>query len=115
MKFSAAALAALAGAVVAVKDERTFAVLRFTSKQIARGRIDPIVSPGNVSSHVHTVLGGSGFSKSSTGEDLANSKCSNALVKGDNSNYWYPSLFFMDPKDGHFEPVEILYTNVYYL
>ncbi|PNY25537.1 WSC domain-containing protein 2 [Tolypocladium capitatum] len=115
MKFAvAAALAALAGAASAGKDRRTFAVLRFNNKMLTRARADPIVSPGKVASHVHNVLGGSGFRLGSKGPDLTSSSCSTAMVKGDNSNYWYPSLYFKDPKTGKYEDVEVFYTNAYY-
>ncbi|KAF5019985.1 hypothetical protein F66182_7998, partial [Fusarium sp. NRRL 66182] len=40
--------------------------------------------------------------------------CSNALVKGDDSNYWFPSLYFHDPETGEFEDVEFDYFNAYY-
>lgn len=109
-----AAVAALAGAASAGKDKRTFAVLHFNNKMLTKGRADPIVSPGKTASHVHNILGGSGFSLGSTGQDLTNSKCSTAMVKGDNSNYWYPSLYFKDPKTGKYEDVEVFYTNAYY-
>lgn len=108
-----AALAALVG-TVAAKDERTFAVLRFTNEGLTKGRMDPIISPGKTSNHVHTVMGGSGFGKSATGDDLVNSKCSNAKIKGDNSAYWFPSLYFKDPDSGKFEDVDVNYVNVYY-
>ncbi|POR34088.1 WSC domain-containing protein 2 [Tolypocladium paradoxum] len=115
MKLAAAtALAALAGAASAGKDRRTFAVLHFNNKMLTRARADPIVSPGKVASHVHNILGGSGFSLGSKGQDLTNSKCSTAMIKGDNSNYWYPSLYFKDPKTGKLEDVEVFYTNAYY-
>ncbi|KAG5926899.1 hypothetical protein E4U53_002961 [Claviceps sorghi] len=118
MKFTGAtALLAMAAAVSARKDnpdKRTFAVLRFTNKQLTKGRMDPIVTPGKVSSHVHTVMGGSGFGLGSTGKDIMASNCSTALVKGDNSNYWFPSLYFKDPKTGKLEDVEMFYANVYY-
>ncbi|UKZ80658.1 hypothetical protein TrVFT333_008421 [Trichoderma virens FT-333] len=114
MKFSTtAAVAAMAG-VAAAKDSRTFAVLRFTNKGLVTTRADPIVNPGVPSGHVHNVLGGSGFSFSSTGEELLKSNCSTALVKGDYSNYWYPTLYFHDPKTGNLEYVDVYYTNVYY-
>lgn len=116
MKFTTAAAAtALFGAAAAAKDQRTFAVLHFTNKQLTIGRVDPIVTPGRIGTHSHHVLGGSGFSKSSTGQDLLKSNCSSARVAGDDSNYWFPSLYFKDPKTGHFESVEIFYNNVYYL
>jgi hypothetical protein len=115
MKFKhSATLLALVGAVVA-KDEGTFAVLRFTNKQLTKGRMDPIVSPAKISAHVHTIMGGSNFGISSTGETITKSQCTNAQVKGDNSNYWFPSLYFHDESASTFEPVDVFYTNVYYL
>ncbi|KAF5017881.1 hypothetical protein F66182_10159, partial [Fusarium sp. NRRL 66182] len=77
----ATAAALLAGAATAAHETGTFAVLRFTNNQLTKGRMDPILFPGLTSTHVHHIMGGSGFSKSSTGEDLLKSKCSNALVK----------------------------------
>ncbi|KAL6802021.1 COOH terminal WSC domain-containing protein [Trichoderma sp. SZMC 28012] len=116
MKFTTttAAVAAMAGIAAAAKDSRTFAVLRFTNKGLVTTRADPIVNPGVPSGHVHNVLGGSNFGFSSTGADLVKSNCSTALVKGDYSNYWYPTLYFHDPKTGDFEYVDVYYTNVYY-
>lgn len=111
----ASTVAVLATAAVAAKDERTFAVLRFTNKQLTISRTDPIVNPGEPSTHVHHIVGGSNFGMSSTGEELMNSKCTNAKIKGDNSNYWWPSLYFKDPKTGELEAVELFYANVYYL
>ncbi|KAK2589727.1 hypothetical protein QQS21_012594 [Conoideocrella luteorostrata] len=118
MKLTATtALLALIGSATARKDkpdQRTFAVLRFTNKQLVKTRADPIISPGVAGSHVHTVMGGSGFGLSSTGKDLMASNCSNAMVKGDNSNYWFPSLYFKDPQTGKLEDVELFYANAYY-
>lgn len=109
-----ATLAALIG-VAAAKDGRTFAVLHhYGDGPLMVGRVDPVVSPGQISSHVHTVMGASNFGMSSTGAELVESNCTTALIKGDKSAYWYPALYFQDPKDGHFEPVEMFYMNVYY-
>lgn len=110
---AAAALAALAGTALA-KDERTFSVLRFNGKQLTKGRVDPLVDPGRPAPHVHTVLGGSNFGINSTGQDLLESKCTTAMVKGDNSNYWFPSLFYKDHESGKLEEVQVFYVNVYY-
>ncbi|KAK8933100.1 WSC domain-containing protein 1 [Metarhizium anisopliae] len=109
-----AATAALVGTGFSAKNERTFAVLRFTNKQLTKGRMDPIVSPGQVSTHVHSIFGGSNFGLGSTGKDLMDSKCTTAMIKGDNSNYWVPSLYFKDPKTGKLEDVELFYANAYY-
>ncbi|KAK0389515.1 hypothetical protein NLU13_3090 [Sarocladium strictum] len=116
MKFSvtAAAMAALGGIASAAKDERTFAVLRFTNKFLTKGSVDPLVTPGKVSSHAHQVMGGSGFGLGSTGDDLMKSTCTNANVKGDLSNYWFPKLYFHDEAKNDFEEVEVMYVNVYY-
>ncbi|KAL0931960.1 uncharacterized protein CTRU02_212913 [Colletotrichum truncatum] len=118
MKFStaAAALTTLIGAASAgsKSSERTFAVLRFNGKELVRTRVDPIVSPGQPASHVHGVMGGSNFGLSANGETLSKSKCTNAMINGDNSAYWFPWLYFQDPKTQKFEPVEIFYVNIYY-
>lgn len=108
-----AALAALIAAAAA-KDEQTFAVLRFNG-MVTQGRMDPIVSPGEPSQHVHGVVGGSGFSMDATGEDLLNSECTTAKVQGDNSAYWFPTLYFKDPGTEKLEPVNFYYASVYYL
>ncbi|KAK1580513.1 uncharacterized protein LY79DRAFT_520702 [Colletotrichum navitas] len=117
MKFAAAAsLATLFGAASAGSrsDDRTFAVLRFNNKQLVKARVDPIIDPGKISTHVHGIMGGSNFGMSATGETLAQSKCSNAMISGDDSAYWFPSLYFHDPKTQAFESVDVFYVNVYY-
>src|SRR5688572_31984362 len=42
------------------------------------------------------------------------SKCTNAMIKGDFSNYWFPKLYFHDEAKDNFEEVEVMYVNVYY-
>ena len=93
-----AALAAITGTADAAKDSLTHAVLRFTNKSLVKVREDPIANPGTVGKHVHNVMGGSAFGKSVTGEELMNSKCTNAQIVGDMSSYWFPSLYFKDPE-----------------
>lgn len=100
----------------AARDGRTFAVLRFQgNKPLMEARLDPIAQPGVASSHVHTIMGGSNFGAWATGETLMRSDCSNALVAGDRSAYWYPKLYFYDRLNGSFESVDLYYMNVYYL
>ncbi|KPV75713.1 uncharacterized protein RHOBADRAFT_25888, partial [Rhodotorula graminis WP1] len=67
-------------------------------------RADPIVSPGQVAGHVHTVVGGSNFGLSSSFQDLRASECTSCLVKQDSSAYWVPSQFF-EWKNGSFSSV----------
>jgi hypothetical protein len=115
MKFTiATAAAVLASTAMAAHEKGTFAVLRFNGKELTKGRMDPSVSPGKPSKHVHSIMGASGFSMSATADDLLKSECSNAKVKGDFSNYWFPSLYFKDPNNGSYESVSISYVNAYY-
>nr|POE75583.1 hypothetical protein CFP56_53695 [Quercus suber] len=62
-------------------------------------RADPIISPGVVSGHVHTVSGGSGFGFTTSYEKLRASKCSSCSIQQDLSAYWTPKLYYMS-KDG---------------
>ncbi|KAK0448198.1 hypothetical protein EV421DRAFT_1676991, partial [Armillaria borealis] len=67
-------------------------------------RMDPIQYPGIVGSHVHSVLGGSGFSLNFSTADLRGSECTSIPVQEDKSNYWYPVRFYVK-KDGSFVTV----------
>ena len=67
--------------------------------------MDPIVSPGVVAGHTHTVNGGSNFSPSSTFADMRASDCTSCLVKQDMSAYWTPQLYFQYA-NGSFRSVE---------
>ncbi|KAJ5272486.1 hypothetical protein N7478_007611 [Penicillium angulare] len=58
-------------------------------------RIDPIVDPGEVSSHVHSVHGGGNFGLSSDMDTLRESDCTSCGVTQDMSAYWTPALYFM--------------------
>lgn len=108
-------LASLATVAIAAKNERTFAVLRFDGDGfMTEGRVDPIVNPGAEATHLHGIMGGSNFGKTVEGDQLLQSKCTNAKIANDFSNYWAPEVFFQDPKNGSFEKVPLFYMNVYY-
>jgi hypothetical protein len=53
-------------------------------------RADPVVNPGQISSHVHTVMGGDGFGFEMNYAAIQKSTCSSCTVIEDNSNYWVP-------------------------
>jgi hypothetical protein len=109
------ALAALIASASA-KEGRTFGVLYFQGNgPLTEGRSDPVVSPGQYSSHVHTIQGGNSFSNSATGQTLMTSNCSTAKIAADKSAYWMPKVYFHDRKNGSFEPVPIFYMKIYYL
>ncbi|QSZ29784.1 hypothetical protein DSL72_004301 [Monilinia vaccinii-corymbosi] len=98
-------------------NQRTFAVNHFYGQgPLLTARVDPIVNPGKPAGHVHTIQGGSAFAM--TMEDntaLNDSNCTSSIVKNDKSNYWTPSLYFVDPKDPtNITAVPLFYMNVYY-
>ncbi|KAF8811252.1 hypothetical protein BYT27DRAFT_7184648 [Phlegmacium glaucopus] len=85
------------------------------TEPLVQERLDPIISPGiSPSNHVHTVHGASGFASNSTYDTLRISSCTNCEVAQDLSNYWFPKLYFRDPKTGLFEPVPNGGLLVYY-
>ncbi|KAI4719470.1 WSC-domain-containing protein [Aureobasidium sp. EXF-10727] len=72
--------------------------------RIVTERADPIISPGQVSGHVHTISGGNGFKFDMTYADARSSSCSSCPIKQDLSNYWTPSLYYQH-QNGSFENV----------
>jgi len=67
-------------------------------------RADPIVNPGQVAGHVHTISGGNGFDFEMDYGKANASTCSSCPIKKDLSNYWTPKLYYM-AEDGTFEDV----------
>ncbi|KAF9460348.1 hypothetical protein BDZ94DRAFT_1311603 [Collybia nuda] len=61
---------------------------------ITTERLDPIVSPGGVSGHVHSVLGGSNFRSTTNTAMLRESECTSIPIAEDKSSYWFPHLYF---------------------
>jgi len=61
---------------------------------ITTERMDPIVSPGVVSGHVHSVMGGSNFRLSTDTASLRKSECTSMPIAEDKSAYWFPHLYF---------------------
>ena len=75
-------------------------------------RLDPVVTPGKVSGHVHTVVGASNFGPTVSGESLLKSKCTTAHVQDDMSSYWAPQLYYRS-ENGSLTLVPILFVNTY--
>ncbi|GLB44802.1 putative wsc domain-containing protein [Lyophyllum shimeji] len=61
---------------------------------ITTERLDPIVNPGRVSGHAHSVLGGSNFRMNTNTAELRESECTSIPIPEDKSNYWFPHLYF---------------------
>jgi len=118
MQFShSMGLAVLAASIVsAEKTARTFSVLHFYGDgPLVEGRMDPLITPGQVSGHVHTVQGGNAFALTMKDGFNTQSTCTSSLIKNDNSNYWAPKMYFKSPTNGSFVDVPLFYMNVYYL
>jgi len=76
-------------------------------------RLDPVVFPDqSPEGHVHSIVGGSKFSKTSTYEELLSSQCSTGNIDKDLSAYWAPSLY-VKKTNGKFHHVDMNFA-VYY-
>ena len=106
---------------------------RMSCSTIQTGRIDPIVSPGKVASHVHRIAGASSkcsvlpkwlfsgqadvmldIALDSTYHSLQSSNCTSCEIKKDLSAYWTPLLYY-EHANGSFEEVHNGGMTVYYL
>ncbi|KAI1442841.1 hypothetical protein F5Y02DRAFT_429449 [Annulohypoxylon stygium] len=117
MRASIPYLVAALVASVNAKDQGTYAVLHFNNfggQFSTQGQMDPIVSPGAKSAHEHGIMGGSNFGLTVTGDQLLKSKCTNAKILNDKSNYWVPTLWFQSPVNHTFKQVPLYYMNAYY-
>ncbi|KAG9005542.1 hypothetical protein FRB94_001469 [Tulasnella sp. JGI-2019a] len=81
---------------------------------IVQERIDPILSPGGISQHLHTIHGASNFGMNETYTSATASSCTSCEVPQDLSNYWVPTLYFKDPVAGTFTKVPNGGLLVYY-
>lgn len=69
-------------------------------------RADPIVFPGQISPHVHTVTGGTNFRRTESNQvaiNALNTTCDKTL---DHSNYWQPQLYYHN-RNGTFSMVHM--------
>ncbi|TYJ52512.1 hypothetical protein B9479_006872 [Cryptococcus floricola] len=60
---------------------------------IFTSRLDPIVSPGAVAGHVHSVIGGTAFNPTYSYAHSTAAKSTTANVEVDLSNYWVPQMY----------------------
>ncbi|WWC64285.1 uncharacterized protein I303_106895 [Kwoniella dejecticola CBS 10117] len=81
---------------------------------IITSRIDPVISPGGISSHVHSIVGSSSFKPTYTYENSRAGRCTTANIAIDHSNYWTPQLY-RKRDDGKFDLVKMNRANTYYL
>lgn len=81
---------------------------------IVTERVDPIVNPGTIGSHVHQVFGASNFAETYDYDTSTKAKCTTAPIPQDKSNYWVPKFYLHNKNNGSFTPMND-YVNVYYL
>jgi Domain of unknown function (DUF1996) len=79
-----------------------------------RGRIDPIITPGGVSGHVHMLSGGINIGPFSNQQSLQAANCTSCTIQADKSAYWTPQLFYQFP-NGSYTIVPNGGTIIYYL
>ncbi|TEB23424.1 hypothetical protein FA13DRAFT_1639946 [Coprinellus micaceus] len=75
------------------------ALLRFPCAQLVTQRLDPLVTPGQVSPHLHQIVGGNAFNITiDPNTDIAKtSTCTSCRFKEDKSNYWTAVMYFKHP------------------
>ncbi|KAF2218314.1 hypothetical protein BDZ85DRAFT_311109, partial [Elsinoe ampelina] len=78
------------------------------------GRVDPIINPGALAQHAHTISGGSNIGVNATYASLVNSACNSCEIFPDKSAYWTPNLYYARP-NGSFEEVYHSGSVIYYL
>ncbi|KEY63964.1 hypothetical protein S7711_08689 [Stachybotrys chartarum IBT 7711] len=74
--------------------------------RVGLARMDPITNSGSISPHVHAIHGSSGFTLTSSFDELAGGDCTSCRVTQDKSVYWHPALYFQDADTGEYELVK---------
>jgi len=86
-----------------------------TAWNIVTERLDPVVDPNGLSSHMHKVFGGSGFAAGYSQSRYENAKCSSLGLQADKSAYWAPELYWIDAADNAFVPLPVGFRWYYFL
>ncbi|PHH65627.1 hypothetical protein CDD81_1713 [Ophiocordyceps australis] len=73
--------------------------------RVGLARMDPIMNPGEMSPHVHSIHGSSGFTESASTQDLLDGGCTSCRVTQDKSSYWHPALYFQHADTASYELV----------
>lgn len=66
--------------------------------------VEPIVNPGELLAHAHTVMGGNGFNSTMNFDTARASTCTTCKAREDLANHWILNLYSRAP-DGTFEDV----------
>lgn len=107
MRYTKLTSAALLLLSVSVQRSRAFFdTFTLNFKPLTIQRLDPLVSPGVESHHMHAVVGGNAFSRNMSTPTAATVASSTTCDKYiDRSNYWVPNLYHRRT-DGLYDMVE---------
>ncbi|KAL8994263.1 MAG: hypothetical protein Q9169_005716 [Polycauliona sp. 2 TL-2023] len=105
------AFALLATFVSSVSAQQDY-YFNFGGSTLVKERLDPLLNPGALSGHVHSVFGGNAFAATMDYATTQSSDCTSVNVVPDKTNYWVPSLYFH--KNGKFTPVPDARQKIYY-
>jgi hypothetical protein len=84
------------------------------ARLLAYERLDSIVQPGTVSSHVHSLVGNNHFRQTFDPSIWADANCSTIQIQENKSNYWIPSIFGQH-SNGTFSALPVSEVRIYYL
>ncbi|KAL6244706.1 hypothetical protein RBB50_008234 [Rhinocladiella similis] len=100
--------------LLALQPTTSVAYWRMACSVSQTARVDPILNPGGVASHVHKFAGGNNVNQNSDFDSLRQSTCSSCEVQKDASAYWTPQLYFAH-SNGVVEEVPNYGMTVYYV
>ncbi|WVR04101.1 hypothetical protein IAU60_001100 [Kwoniella sp. DSM 27419] len=103
------------GSIAKFGNKSTDHFVMTTRRSIAVTRLDPIINPNSVSSHVHRIHGSSYFTANlTTATDMQSlAKCTTTVVQDDKSAYWVAQLYYRYP-NGSMVSLPIDRTSLYY-
>ncbi|KAL8844919.1 MAG: hypothetical protein Q9176_000591 [Flavoplaca citrina] len=109
--FNTKAFAFLAALAVSVSAQQDY-YFNFGGSTLVQERLDPLLNPGALSGHVHSVLGGNAFAATMDFATTQSSTCTSVAVVPDKTNYWVPSVYFR--KNGKLTLVPEKSHKIYY-
>lgn len=117
---SAAVLAALASTVSgidwsAIDYHGHYFRQEWVEQPVVVERLDPILQPGVIGTHVHSFIGANAVSATTDFAAARDASCTQVYIQDDKSVYWFPSLYFQDPKNQSFTRVPEHHRVLYYL
>ncbi|KAL7410277.1 WSC-domain-containing protein [Mrakia frigida] len=111
--YSSLLLPLLAATVLLSSSTDAFFILSHP-KTLVHTRLDPIVNPGQISGHMHNVVGANSFNRSYDLTLQREATCTTSPVQADLSTYWAPQLYYQ-AENGSLTIVPTAFVQTYYL